>query len=56
MDQITNRISEMSPAQLFSVMNQLKQLIGQDQTGARQLLVQNPQLTLAIFRRSSRWG
>ena len=50
MDQITNRISEMSPAQLFSVMNQLKQLIGQDQTGARQLLVQNPQLTLAIFQ------
>ena len=42
MDQITNRLSEMSPAQLFSVMNQLKQLIGQDQTGARQLLVQNP--------------
>ena len=50
MDQITNRLSEMSPAQLFSVMNQLKQLIGQDQTGARQLLVQNPQLTLAMFQ------
>ena len=39
----------MSPAQLFSVMNK-KTLTQQNQSQARQLLVGNPQLTLALFQ------
>ena len=50
MDAVTARLAEMSPAQLFSVMNQLKTLTTQNQTTARQLLVSNPQLTLALFQ------
>ena len=50
MDAVTARLAEMSPAQLFSVMNQLKTLTQQNQSQARQLLVSNPQLTLALFQ------
>ena len=50
MDAVTARLAEMSPAQLFSVMNQLKTLTQQNQSQARQLLVGNPQLTLALFQ------
>ena len=50
MDAVTARLAEMSPAQLFSVMNQLKSLTQQNQSQARQLLVNHPQLTLALFQ------
>jgi len=50
MDAVTARLAEMSPAQLFSVMNQLKTLTQQNQSQARQLLVSNPQLTLALVQ------
>ena len=50
MEAVTARLAEMSPAQLFSVMNQLKTLTQQNQSQARQLLVSNPQLTLALFQ------
>ena len=50
MEAFTARLAEMSPAQLFSVMNQLKTLTQQNQSQARQLLVSNPQLTLALFQ------
>ena len=50
MDAVTARLAEMSPAQLFSVMNQLKTLTQQNQSQARQLLVSNPQLTLALLQ------
>ena len=50
MEAVTARLAEMSPAQLFSVMNQLKTLTQQNHSQARQLLVSNPQLTLALFQ------
>ena len=50
MDAVTAKLAEMSPAQLFNVMNQLRSLIQQNHGQARQLLAQNPQLTLALFQ------
>ena len=50
MDAVTSRLAEMSPAQLFSVMHQLKTLTTQNQSQTRALLVANPQLTLALFQ------
>ncbi|EEH52797.1 uncharacterized protein MICPUCDRAFT_7053, partial [Micromonas pusilla CCMP1545] len=50
LDAITARIAEMSPAQLFNVFNQLKAQIQSNQSQTRQMLVQNPQLTFALFQ------
>ena len=50
MDAITARLAEMSPAQLYAVMQQLKTLTQTNPSQARQLLANNPQLTLGLFQ------
>eukprot|EP00898_Chlorokybus_atmophyticus_P001529 jgi/Chlat1/2377/Chrsp17S02644 len=49
-DAITNTLANMTKTELWEIMNQLKGLIMQNQQGARSILVQNPQLTKALFQ------
>lgn len=49
-DQISSTLSKMSRADLFNILAQMKLLIEQNSGQARHILVQNPQLTKALFQ------
>ena len=49
-DGITSTLAGMSREQLYEVMAQMKALIQQNPGQARQIMVQNPQLTKALFQ------
>ena len=49
-DQLTHMLSGMSHQQLYDVLNQMKTLIQHNPQQARQILIQNPQLTKALFQ------
>ncbi|KAL4578921.1 hypothetical protein LXL04_015053 [Taraxacum kok-saghyz] len=49
-DGLTVNIAGMSKNQLYDIMSQMKTLIEQNQDQARQILIQNPLLTKALFQ------
>ncbi|XP_068643021.1 cleavage stimulating factor 64-like isoform X1 [Aristolochia californica] len=49
-DNLTSHLAGMSKNQLYDVMSQMKALIEQNQQQARQILVENPLLTKALFQ------
>ncbi|KAL0915542.1 hypothetical protein M5K25_015968 [Dendrobium thyrsiflorum] len=49
-DRFTSHIAGMSKSQLYDIMSQLKVLIDQNQKQARQILIENPLLTRALFQ------
>ncbi|KAG9448933.1 hypothetical protein H6P81_008898 [Aristolochia fimbriata] len=49
-DNLTSQLAGMSKNQLYDVMSQMKALIEQNQQQARQILVENPLLTKALFQ------
>ncbi|XP_027126917.2 uncharacterized protein [Coffea arabica] len=49
-DGISANLAGMSKNQLYDIMSQMKQLIEQNQQQARQILIQNPVLTRALFQ------
>mmetsp|Transcript_21216 Transcript_21216/g.46403 ORF Transcript_21216/g.46403 Transcript_21216/m.46403 type:complete len:430 (+) Transcript_21216:93-1382(+) len=49
-DKINAVIASMPPMQLFEIMAKMKALVQQNPTAARQVLVQSPQLTRALFQ------
>ena len=49
-ERINSTIANMTPMQLFEIMNQVKMLIQQNHQDARQILIKNPQLTKALFQ------
>lgn len=49
-DAISNTLGAMSRADLYEIMSQMKALVEQNPAQARQILVQNPQLTKALFQ------
>lgn len=49
-DGFTSHIAGMSKSQLYEIMSQLKVLIDQNQKQARQILIENPLLTRALFQ------
>ncbi|PKA63528.1 hypothetical protein AXF42_Ash005423 [Apostasia shenzhenica] len=49
-DGFTSHISGMSKSQLYDIMSQMKVLIDQNQKQARQILIDNPLLTRALFQ------
>ena len=50
MDLLTKRVSDLTPTQLYEIMSQMKQMTESDPAQARTLLVNNPQLSLALFQ------
>ncbi|MEW5306036.1 MAG: hypothetical protein WDW38_009974 [Sanguina aurantia] len=49
-ERINATIASMTPMQVFEVMSQIKASVAQNPTGARHLLMSNPQLTKALFQ------
>ncbi|XP_068638052.1 cleavage stimulating factor 64 [Aristolochia californica] len=49
-DNLTSQLAGMSKNQLYDVMSQMKALTEQNQQQARQILVENPLLTKALFQ------
>lgn len=49
-DQISSTLARMSRPELYNILAQMKALIEQNSAQARQILVQNPQLTKALFQ------
>ncbi|KAI3976940.1 hypothetical protein MKX01_008798 [Papaver californicum] len=49
-DGFTSNLAGMSKNQLYEIMSQMKTLIEQNQQQARQILVENPALTKALFQ------
>ncbi|XP_071702759.1 cleavage stimulating factor 64 [Rutidosis leptorrhynchoides] len=49
-DGLSMNLAGMSKNQLYDIMSQMKTLIEQNQDQARQILIQNPQLTKALFQ------
>ncbi|KAL3512246.1 hypothetical protein ACH5RR_024963 [Cinchona calisaya] len=49
-DGLSASLAGMSKNQLYDIMSQMKQLIEQNQQQARQILIQNPVLTRALFQ------
>ncbi|XP_057754331.1 cleavage stimulating factor 64-like [Arachis stenosperma] len=49
-DGLTANLAGMSKNQLYDIMSQMKNLIEQNQQQARQILIQNPILTKALFQ------
>ncbi|OVA04984.1 Cleavage stimulation factor subunit 2 [Macleaya cordata] len=49
-DSFTSNLAGMSKNQLYEIMSQMKTLIEQNQQQARQILVDNPALTKALFQ------
>ena len=49
-DEVTNVLASMTKQQLWDLMEQMRTLIQQNHTQARQLLINNPALTKAIFQ------
>ncbi|GAB2219624.1 hypothetical protein Droror1_Dr00007261 [Drosera rotundifolia] len=49
-DSLASNLAGMSKTQLYEIMSQMKALIEQNQEQARQILVQNPLLTRALFQ------
>ncbi|KAF9588585.1 hypothetical protein IFM89_013437 [Coptis chinensis] len=49
-DSFTSNLAGMSKNQLYDIMSQMKTLIEQNQQQARQILVDNPSLTRALFQ------
>ncbi|KAA8542709.1 hypothetical protein F0562_023792 [Nyssa sinensis] len=49
-DGLPANLAGMSKNQLYDIMSQMKTLIEQNQQQARQILIQNPQLTRALFQ------
>ncbi|XP_061344992.1 cleavage stimulating factor 64 [Gastrolobium bilobum] len=47
---LSANIAGMSKSQLYDIMSQMKNLIEQNQQQARQILIQNPMLTKALFQ------
>lgn len=50
MDLLTKRVADLTPTQMYEIMSQMKQMQQSDPTQARTLLIQNPQLSLALFQ------
>ncbi|OUS42419.1 hypothetical protein BE221DRAFT_356 [Ostreococcus tauri] len=50
MDLLTKRVADLTPTQLYEIMSQVKQMTESDPAQARTLLVNNPQLSLALFQ------
>ena len=50
MDLLTKRVADLTPTQLYEIMSQMKQMTESDPAQARTLLIQNPQLSLALFQ------
>ena len=50
MDLLTKRVADLTPTQMYEIMAQMKQIQATDPAQARTLLIQNPQLTLALFQ------
>jgi len=50
MDLLTKRVADLTPTQMYEIMAQMKQIQASDPAQARTLLIQNPQLTLALFQ------
>ncbi|KAK6925258.1 Cleavage stimulation factor subunit 2, hinge domain [Dillenia turbinata] len=49
-DGLSSNLSGMSKSQIYDMMSQMKALLEQNQQQARQILVQNPLLTKALFQ------
>ncbi|XP_042402666.1 cleavage stimulating factor 64-like isoform X1 [Zingiber officinale] len=49
-DGLTSQFANLPKAQLYEIMSQMKVLIDQNQKQARQILIDNPQLTRALFQ------
>ena len=49
-DAITRRLGELSPRQMYDILVQMKALVLANEAQARALLLQNPQLTRALFQ------
>ncbi|MCO5567116.1 hypothetical protein L7F22_020801 [Adiantum nelumboides] len=49
-DNLTSQIAGMSKHQLYQIVSQMKDLIQQNQQQARQILINNPQLTKTLFQ------
>ncbi|MCO5613353.1 hypothetical protein L7F22_067629 [Adiantum nelumboides] len=49
-DNLTSQIAGMSKHQLYQIVSQMKDLIQQNQQQARQILIDNPQLTKTLFQ------
>ena len=47
---LSANLAGMSKNQLYDIMSQMKSLIEQNQQQARQILIQNPMLTKALFQ------
>lgn len=47
---LSSSMAGMSKSQLYDIMSQMKTLIEQNQQQARQILIQNPALTKALFQ------
>ena len=50
MDLLTKRVADLTPTQMYEIMSQMKQMTESDPAQARTLLIQNPQLSLALFQ------
>uniref|UniRef100_A0A803P7W1 Cleavage stimulation factor subunit 2 hinge domain-containing protein n=1 Tax=Cannabis sativa TaxID=3483 RepID=A0A803P7W1_CANSA len=49
-DGLPSNLAGMTKSQLYDIMSQMKTLIEQNQQQARQILIQNPLLTKALFQ------